>query len=266
MWQQIDDIEEEMLHNKIIDEPFYDEIFGIPFDYEYEGPEVGREFDLKSYEAVPGDDQETNHKKKIQDQSGNHRQSNLFKKMDPHEQTVKQKQADLMEEEEVNLEEQTNLHWLTNLKKQTDQQQFNQPQATDVETIMMSPPEPFISWGRQHLPNRELSNKPSPPDSPFSFQSSLDDPPTLRNIFGSSPTQSERDNVQERASFPRRESDDLRRKRNEGRDWERKDGFNPPQISYYFTLDDAINRNRILSTTPFSSLTQLSSSSRLSSF
>ena len=255
MWQQVDNTEEEMLHNEIIDEPFYDEIFGMPFDYEYEGPEVGREFDLKSYEAVPGDDHligsKANHKQKNQVHSGNHRQPNL---LDPHEQTIEQKQANLVEEEEVNLEEQANLHWLTNLKKQTDQQQFNQPQATDVETIMMSPPEPFISWGRQHLPNRELSNKPSPPDSPFSFQSSLvkslDDPPTLRNIFGSSPTkggnpQSERDNVWETTGFPRREPDFLRRKRNEGRDWESKDGFNPPQISYYFTLDDAIDRNSI---------------------
>ena len=247
MWRQLDKIEEEMLHNEIISEPFYDDIFGIPFDFEYEEPEVGGESDLKSYEAVPGDDQlkepKTNQKKN-QDHSGSHRQPNLFKKMDPHEQTVKQKQAHLVEEEVI-LEEQANLHRLTNLKKQTDQQQFDQPQATDVETIMMSPPEPFISWGRQHLPNWELSNKPSPPA--FPFPPSLDNPPTLRNIFGSSPTkgpniQSEGAGVWALSSIPKKPSDSkaLRPKRNGA--WERKDDFNPPEISYYFTLDDAINR------------------------
>ena len=101
MWRQLDKIEEEMLHNEIISEPFYDDIFGIPFDFEYVEPEVGWESELKSYEAVPGDDQlkepKTNHKKN-QDHSGTHRQPNLFKKMDPREQTVKQKQAHLVEE------------------------------------------------------------------------------------------------------------------------------------------------------------------------
>ena len=235
MWQQLDKIEDEMHYNEIIDEPFYDEIFGIPFDYEYvERDEFSS--DLKSYEAVPGDqlkESKTSQKKKNQESSGNHRQTQMV----PHEQIFKQEQANMQKkEEEVNLEEQANLHRLTNLKKQTDQQ-FNQPQATDVETIMMSPPTPFISWGRQHLPNRELTNNPSP----FSLQPSPQ-PPTIQNIFESSPTKahsppSEREEIK---GFPKKESessDYLRRKRNEAA------GFNPPQISYYFTLDDAINRN-----------------------
>ena len=251
MWQQLDKIEDEMHYNEFIDEPFYDEIFGIPFDYEYEERDVDREFssDLKSYEAVPGGqlkESKTIHKKKNRESSGNHRQTQMV----PHEQIFKQEQANMQKkanllEEEVNLEEQANLHRLTNLKKQTDQQ-FNQPQATDVETIMMSPPTPFISWGRQHLPSRELTNNPSP----FSFQPSPE-PPTLQNIFGSSPTKAHspplgREKIK---GFPKKESessDNLRWKRNEASaGWgERNDnGFNPPQISYYFTLDDAINRN-----------------------
>jgi len=260
MWRQLDKIEDEMLFNEIIDEPFYDEIFGMPFDYDYEEPEVGREFlsDLKSYEAVPGDNQlkesKRKHKKENQDQSGNNNQTDLLKKMDPFEQIVKQEQTNMQEqanlvEEQFNLEGQANLHSLTNLKKQTDQtaqQQFDQPQTTDAKNIMMSPPQPFISWGRQHLPNWEFSSNPSPPASPFTLPST--DPPTLRNIFGSSPTkepnpESEMDGVWATTSVPKRRSDRdyLRPKRNEA--WERKDGFNPPQISYYFTLDDAIDRD-----------------------
>ena len=148
------------------------------------------------------------------------------------------------------MQQQSNLHRQTNLKKQTDQtaeQEFDQPQATDAKNLMMSPQEPFISWGRQHLPNWDLARNPSPPASPFAFQSSPDDPPTLRNIFGSSPTigpeiQSEGAGVWPLTSIPKRPSDNnaLRPKRNEA--WERKDVFNPPEISYYFTLDDAINR------------------------
>ena len=260
MWQQLNKIEDEMLFNEIIDEPIYDEIFGMPYDYEER--EVGREFlsDLKSYEAVPADDQlkesKRNHKKKNLDQSGNHHRQTkrTFKKMDPHEQTVKQeeaktqKQANLVEEQ-VNLQEQANLHRQTNLKKhadQTAQQDFDQPQATDANNLLMSPPEPFISWGRQHLPNWDLASNPSPPASPFTFQSSPDSP-TLRNIFGSSPTkgpdiQSEGAGVWALSSIPKKPSDSkaLRPKRNGA--WERKDDFNPPEISYYFTLDDAINR------------------------
>ena len=160
-----------------------------------------------------------------------------------------QEQANLVEEQ-VDLEEQANLHSLTNIQKQTNQtaqQQFDQ--AIDAKNIMMSPPKPFISWGRQHLPNRELSSNPSQPASPFTFQP-LPDPPTLRNIFGSSPAkepipESETDRVWAMTSVPKRRSnrDYLRPKRNEA--WEREDGFNPPQISYYFTLDDAIDRKSL---------------------
>ena len=260
MWQQLAKIEDEMLYNEIIDEPIYDEVFGIPFDYN--AGEVGKEFlsDLKSYEAVPDNNQlkesNINHQKKNQDQFGNHHRQaeRTFKKMDPLEQTFKQKEAKMQKQanlvkEQVSMKQQSNLQRQTNLKKQTDQtaqQEFDQPQATDAKNLMMSPQEPFISWGRQHLPSWDLASNPSPPSSPFTFQSSPD-PPTLRNIFGSSPTKgpdikSEGAGVWALTSIPKRpwESNVPRPKRNEA--WERKDVFNPPEISYYFTLDDAINR------------------------
>ena len=250
-----------MFYNEIIDESLYDEVFQMPFDNVE--TEVGREYlsDLKSYEAVPSDGElkepKAIHKNKIQDHSGNHRQADLSKKIDSHEQaSIPEEQMNT--QNHSNLQElvkskqgQSNLQRITSFKRQTDQstKQFDRSQVNDMKNIMMSPPKPFISWGRQHLPKHQLADNPSPPTSLFDSKPSLDSP-TLRNLFGSSPTnrpepQSGGDKVWAITKTPERRSgsDYFRPKRDQG--GERKEGFKPPQISYYFTLDDAINRNSL---------------------
>ena len=231
IWEQINKIEEEIkTNNEGIDDSLFDEVFAD----DYEEPELSAEFwaSLQSYEAVPSDDHLRPFRKTKTDQKqmnishiGTNRQTKPSKNMESLErftgktsntQEEKLKGVISHEEESHNMPDSFQKHKI-------DQPQFN---------AIISQPQAFISWGRQHLPSRELAN-PSPPASYFASQSDHD-VPTHRNLLGSSlPTT--KNGPGHEVNFPRP-------KRNEASG--KRDGFNPPQISYYFTVDDAINRKR----------------------
>ena len=230
IWEQTNQIEEEIKTNEFIDDSLFDEVF----DDEYGEPELGREFwaSLQSYEAVPSDDQlqplrmtKTDQKQMNISHIVTNRQTKPSKNMESLERftgktsnTQEEKLKGVFSHEEES-------HYMPNSfkKHKIDQPQFNE---------IISQPQAFISWGRQHLPSRELAN-PSPPASYFASQSDHD-VPTLRNLLGSSPPTTKKGPGHE-VNFPRP-------KRNEASG--KRDGFNPPQISYYFTVDDAMNRKR----------------------
>ena len=223
IWEQTNKIEEEIKIIEFIDDSLFDEVFA---------DELGREFwaSLESYEAVPSDDHlqpfrmtKTDHKQMNISHIGTNRQAKPSKNKESFiyvtgkaSNTQEEKLKDVFSHEEESQYMSDSLQ-----KHKIDQPQFNK---------MMS--QPIISWGRQHLPSRELSN-PSPPASYFASQSDHD-VPTLRNLLGSSPPTTKKGPGYE-VNFPRP-------KRNEALG--EKDGFKPPQISYYFTVDDAINRKR----------------------
>ena len=230
IWEQTNQIEEEIKTNEFIDDSLFDEVF----DDEYGEPELGREFwaSLQSYEAVPSDDQQqpfrmtkTDHKQMNISHIGTNRQTKPSKNLESFEHFTGK--ASNTKEEKLNdvFSHEGESQYMPDSfqKHEIVQPQFNE---------MISQPQAFISWGRQHLPSRELAN-PSPPALYFASQSDHD-VPTLRNLLGS-PSPSTKNGPGYEVNIPRP-------KRNEALG--KKDGFNPPQISYYFTVDDAINRKR----------------------
>ena len=231
IWEQISKIEEEIkTNNEGIDDSLFDEVFAD----DYEDSELSAEFltGLQSYEAVPSDDQlqpfrmtKTDHKQMNRIHTDTNRQTKPSKNMKSFEHFTGK--ASNTKEEKLNdvISNEGESQYMPDSfqKHKIDQPQFNE---------IISQPQAFISWGRQHLPSRELSN-PSPPASYFASQSDHD-VPTLRNLLGSSPPLTKNGPGHE-VNFPRP-------KRNEASG--KRDGFNPPQISYYFTVDDAINRKR----------------------
>ena len=90
IWEQTNQIEEEIKTNEFIDDSLFDEVF----DDDYEKPELGSELwaSRESYEAVPSDDQlqpfrmtKTDHKQMNISHIGTNRQTNPSKNMESFE-------------------------------------------------------------------------------------------------------------------------------------------------------------------------------------